>query len=183
MDLSRRVPGELLEGAGLVEARPEAFIKPLVICVSRDAERARFLGHRLAGKLRQDVRHRQAQLFAHFAQEPFPARLPSDSDELVERGDLFGCHSHLYCPSLFSGGRPPAVARLIVTIVVLPINGQLSRPRPHVGEEIDERIAPTVANGDSASPVAMEPGGFWIEAPGLHPGPDGVGPLVSNHVL
>jgi hypothetical protein len=85
MDLSRRVPGEFLEGAGLVEARPEAFVKPFVIRVSRDAERARLFGHRLAGHLGQDVGHRQLQLLVHFAQETLPSWVRHLGDQLLDQ--------------------------------------------------------------------------------------------------
>ena len=85
MDLSRRVSGQLLKGAGLVEARPEAFVKPFVIRVSRDAEGARLLGDRFAGNFRQDVRHRQLQLLVHLAQEPLPSWVRHLSDQLLDQ--------------------------------------------------------------------------------------------------
>jgi hypothetical protein len=124
MDLSRRISGQLLKRPRLGEARPKTFILPFVIRVSGDAEEARFLGDRFAGNLGQDVSHWQLQLLAHIAQKPLPARLRGRSEQLVEHVQLFSCHGHFYCPSLFSGGRPSAVPRLIVTIVVTPINGQ-----------------------------------------------------------
>jgi hypothetical protein len=88
MDLSRRVPGQLLERPRLVEARPEAFVLPFVICVSGDAEETRLLGDRFAGNLGQDVSHRQLQLLMHFAQETLPTRVGHDGDQFL---DQFQC--------------------------------------------------------------------------------------------
>jgi hypothetical protein len=85
MDLSRREPGQLLQRPRLLEARPEAFVKPFVIRVSGDAEEARLLGDRFAGNLGQNVSHRQLQLLMHLAQETLPTGVRHHGDQLLDQ--------------------------------------------------------------------------------------------------
>lgn len=93
MNLRRREPGQRLKRASLVEARPEAFVKPFVIRVSRDAEGARLLGDRLAGNLGEHVRHRQLQLLVHLAQETLPSRVGHLGDQPLDQLQLLK-HGH-----------------------------------------------------------------------------------------
>lgn len=85
MDLRRRIAGQRLKVPRLVEARPEAFVKPRVIGVSRDTEQPGFLGDGFAGHFGEHVRHRQAQLLVHFAQETLPTRMRYFDDQLLDQ--------------------------------------------------------------------------------------------------
>lgn len=84
MNLSRRVPGQLLKGAGLGQARPEAFVEPFVVRISGDPDGARLLDDRLARDFGQHVRHWQLQLVAHLAEKTLPARMGHDGDQLLD---------------------------------------------------------------------------------------------------
>lgn len=51
-------------------------------------------------------------------------------------------------------GRPAAVARFVVAVVIYTINGMVgTSPRPHVGKEILKRLSPSFANYDATTAI------------------------------
>ncbi len=77
--------------------------------------------------------------------------------------------------TLFCGGRPSAIPRLVIPIVADPLKGVLgSRLRPHVGIECGEVVDPPFADGNPAAAVVVECRIVRDEAPALHLAPGGV---------
>ena len=71
---------------------------------------------------------------------------------------------------LFSG-RPTAIRRLIISVVVLSVDGVSFGPRSHVGEEIQEH-SPSLANGYSPTSVSGIVAGIWVQAAFSHRHPN-----------
>lgn len=55
---------------------------------------------------------------------------------------------------LFLHGRPPAIARLIVPVVIDTVNRLALGPFAHIGKEVAEVTSPSLAHGDSSAAVA-----------------------------
>jgi hypothetical protein len=71
--------------------------------------------------------------------------------------------------------RPPAIAGLVVAIVVWPaIQGRAARSLAHIREKVLE-IAPAVANCDATPFVVGECGIGWLSASGDHALPRTIG--------
>ncbi len=73
---------------------------------------------------------------------------------------------------LFGSCCPTAILRRIGPIIVDSVNAMLRRrSRPHVFKECLEAIAPTVADGNSATAIIAIVGCFRIETAGMHGSP------------
>src|SRR5690606_30103385 len=68
---------------------------------------------------------------------------------------------------------PATVARLVVAVVVDPVNGMKpGRPRPHIPVEVREVLAPSVTDLDAATAVVGVGPDVGVAATGLHANPD-----------
>src|SRR4051812_15268100 len=76
---------------------------------------------------------------------------------------------------LLAIGRPAAVARLVVAVVVDAVERPVRRPLPHVAEEVLEGI-PALADRDASPAVALVAGGVRGVAAVAHRAPRGVRP-------
>ena len=73
---------------------------------------------------------------------------------------------------LFLHGRPAAITRLIVAVIVDAVNGMGRRgTRPHVCEEVQKAFVPSFANGDTTSTIPMPVLQFGVTAPLAHVNP------------
>ena len=78
-------------------------------------------------------------------------------------------------PGLFLLGRPSAVLRLIVSVIINAVNAMLGRrPRAHVGEERLERISPALADADTAMAVPLVRRVVGVITAAFHPCPRAV---------
>ncbi len=97
----------------------------------------------------------------------------------------YWAHIALILCHLFDAGRPSAIARLIISIAVHPINGVIERRSlAHVGEEADKRFVPSFAHGNTAPAILREIFVSGLLAPRLHADPDAISraTLASNFV-
>jgi hypothetical protein len=83
---------------------------------------------------------------------------------------------------LFPSGRPSAITRLVVPVVVDPVEHQVGRrSASHVGDKRLEALAPALAHSDSASPVALVIERRWPITAIPHGAPDSIfGPSSSD---
>src|SRR5216683_4360999 len=88
--------------------------------------------------------------------------------------------SRALIPDLLTRGSPPAVAGLVVPVIVLPVDGFTGRALAHVGEEVPEVLAPAFADHGAASAVTAPVWGASIQATLLHHRP---GPICRRHAL
>lgn len=96
-----------------------------------------------------------------FQAEPF-APLDTRQRDAVESQLVIGAD----VSGLFFRRRPAAIPRSIRPVAVLSIDGMTPRrARTHVRVEVLERIAPTLADDDSAAAVKRIIRGFRIQAP------------------
>lgn len=79
-------------------------------------------------------------------------------------------------------GCPDAVARLVVAVVINPLQGHAFRSLTHVSEEVLERVPPSLADGDAPAAVPMISSGIRVEAPLFHGAPDVVGARLAHAV-
>lgn len=83
---------------------------------------------------------------------------------------------------LLDRGRPAAVSRLVIAVIVNPVNRVLGRrARPHIREEVLEG-SPAIAHGDTSPAVVPVSGDVGIRASRPHAGPDSIhfGRLAAN---
>jgi len=74
--------------------------------------------------------------------------------------------------ALFLGRCPSAIRRLVVAVVVDPVEGKTSGwAWPHVFEECRERAQPPLANLYSAAAISRIFLGSWVRAAGFHSRP------------
>jgi hypothetical protein len=81
---------------------------------------------------------------------------------------------------LFLHGRPTAIARFVIPVVVDAVDREAMRALTHVSQEIIED-QPSFADSDAAPSIVFPNMAFWIEASGFHGRPRTVG--VSNAFL
>ncbi len=102
----------------------------------------------------------------------------SDTHELPVEGEQF---CSIGVSHLLLSRRPAAVARLVVPVVVDPVDLMfLRRTWPHVGKEVLERVHPTVANRDATATVAAPSFVIRVFASTFKASPDGIfAPLLA----
>lgn len=79
------------------------------------------------------------------------------------RGAPFTRHAALVFGLLFLG-RPATICRFVVAVVVDTIDRCALWARPHVREEIGERLSPSIANSDTSASIIFIPRSFWVMA-------------------
>lgn len=76
---------------------------------------------------------------------------------------------------LLNRGRPSAVGRLVVAVIITTINGLSGRLHSHVGEEVLEGFSPAFTDRDPTPPIVGEAAVAGIVAASLHSLPSGIG--------
>lgn len=82
--------------------------------------------------------------------------------------------------SLKFPSRPATITRLVVAVRVDSIDGQAFRARPHIRDEREEIVAPSVADHDALRAIEPVVAGRGDVTPGLHAAPDCVLPFVIS---
>lgn len=77
---------------------------------------------------------------------------------------------------------PNAIARFVIAVVVLALDGHSERCLAHVGEEV-LKVQPAVTNLDAASAVLMKTGAVLVVASGLHRSPDAMRARIGLSML
>lgn len=95
-------------------------------------------------------------------------------DAEIDRGSVERkAHVHAPIVGLFKGGRPCAVAGLVVAVVFFSLQAETLWALPHVRKEVGERL-PALANGDAAPSVSRVRAKVRVGAPVDHVSPDSI---------
>lgn len=84
---------------------------------------------------------------------------------------------------LLGGGRPAAVTRLVVAVVVNTVDRASAWTFSHIRQEVQEVGAPAIADRDSSSTVVAVRSVSTVVAPAVHRAPGGVGTRLRPAVL
>lgn len=68
--------------------------------------------------------------------------------------------------------RPSTISGFVVAVGVDSVDGVFQGwSRPHIGQEVLERVAPSLTDGDAATSISGIGAVRWVEAPSLHASP------------
>lgn len=84
-------------------------------------------------------------------------------------------------PLLLNGRRPSTIRRLVMPVIVNPVDARTRRPAAHVGQEVGE-VQPAVTDANASAAVAGILRVVRIETSPLHVHPDHVGPAARSRL-